>query len=116
MTFADLYILDGTNAPQVCRSVATWGRWRRSHDSALAEDEAGETVVRTSFLGVDVQVLDGRPPVTFNTEVFLAIDKGRHEHHLASEFYETYDQAMAGHRSLMASFKGVAGIIMGDKR
>lgn len=109
-----LYILDGSNAPVPCKKLETWAKWRRSHSEVLAFDEAGEAMVKTVFLGVDVQLDDG-PPVTFNSEVFLAIDHRKHQRALESRFYETYNEAMVGHLALVAAFGKVAGIIMGDK-
>lgn len=112
MSFGKLYILDGAGVPQPCPRLESWAKWRRAHPSVIAQHEAGETIVRTSFLGVDVQVLDNGPPLTFTTEVFLAIDNKKHEHTLESRFYETYEQALAGHEALVEAFSDMAGIIM----
>jgi hypothetical protein len=115
MTFGLLYILDGAGRPLPCPDIEKWAKWSRAHDRTLALNEAGETIVRTTFLGIDVQVLDDGPPVLFNSEVFLAMDHRKHEHHLASRFYETAEQATRGHLQLCEAFESVAGVIMGDK-
>jgi hypothetical protein len=115
MTFNQLYILDGAGRPLLCPNIEAWAKWSRQHDRTVAISEAGETIVRTTFLGIDVQVLDDGAPVLFNSEVFLKMDHRKHEHHLESRFYETAEQALAGHSALVEAFENVAGVIMGDK-
>lgn len=117
MTFGVLYILDGADNPVECPDPVTWARWSQSHlvRRTLAEDEAGEVVVRTVFTGIDVQVLDDGPPLLFNSEVFLTMERRLHEGTIESRFYSAYVDAMLGHVALVEAFGKVSGIIVGAK-
>jgi len=112
MPFGGFYILDGKNTPLPCRDHSTWERWARRRKKMTREDQAGEVIVQTRFLGIDCNVRDHGPPLLWNTEVFLAMDHHKHETSLDHELSSSHVDAMLTHENFVATFKEkVVGII-----
>lgn len=90
---SEYYILEGRE-PKVVDLMA-WGRWFGKADRKVANTKIGDTTVSTVFLGLDHSFGNG-PPLLFETLVFggeLADEMDR---------YETYEQAEAGHKTMVA--------------
>lgn len=90
------WILDG-HTPVPVDDVKTWARWFE-HDGLRrvghTEFEGGR--VSTVFLGLDHSFGVGEGPILFETMIF----GGPHSDY--QERYETWDEAVAGHKRAVA--------------
>ncbi len=90
----DNYILNGTTA--VCEpDLAKWSAWNRNHDKTIALDWVDDLRISTVFLGMDVSLLPGEPPLLFETMVFQG------QKILDMQRYPTWEEAQAGHGEWM---------------
>lgn len=94
------YILNG-RTPERCDDIEKFAMWYEKANRIVAKDVVGggDVLVSTVFLGFDHQWDDGEPPLLFETMIF----GGKHNETL--ERCSTWDQAVAGHASLLALAK-----------
>lgn len=83
------FILDGTKLVPVY-DLIEWATWIETN-STIATDEIGKVKVSTTFFGLDIGHVFGRPQL-FETMVF-----GGGADPYAYGRYATYDEAIAGH-------------------
>lgn len=79
-------------------TLLAWAKWWEAHDKEriVAQDTVGNSFVSTVFLGLDHNFFDKGPPLFFESLVFdgpLADTMRR---------YSTWQEAMAGHKALVA--------------
>jgi len=103
------YILDGHTPVPV--DVITWGQWFAVTERHVADDADEGTGVRVStvFLGLDHSFRDtggGGPPVLFETLVFA---DSHPEWDGRTERYATWNEALAGHRAVVAEIRAALG-------
>ena len=91
MTF---YILNAAGAPQAVHDVRTWGAWLETADRLVAQDQFGDVVVSTVFLGLDHRVGADGPPVLWETLIFGGPLDGEQRR------YTSRADAEAGHTEL----------------
>lgn len=97
------YILDGhetTLEPDLLK----WARWFKQANRRVARTTIGagepETWVSTVFLGINHNFGEG-PPLLFETMIFNG------PLHDEQERYGTWDEAVAGHKAMVAKAKAV---------
>ena len=105
------YILDGHEAvPATMREAAeAFGSYSAR---LLAETHVVDVVVSTVFLSFDHGFGFGDWPLLFETMVFATVDGARDFAGLAQWRYGSWDQANAGHASIVAALE--AGVAPGD--
>ena len=66
------YILNDKGEPVPERNVLTWGRWLKENRSArrVGEDDVGDLLISTLFLGLDHNYDTEGPPILWETMVF----------------------------------------------
>jgi hypothetical protein len=82
--------------PVACPDLMTWARWMETADRHVRLTEQDEVTVSTVFLGLDHGWNDNKPPVLFETMVFINESGGDMER------YATWDEAEAGHARWVA--------------
>ena len=92
------YMLDADHNPYEADDLMDWAKAFEECDRRVGDDEVGEVRVSTIFLALDHSFGSG-PPLLFETMVF-----GPESHPLVGEMdrYETWDQAEAGHKAMLA--------------
>lgn len=82
-----------------------WARWmelsRADNSFRVAETMVGDLWVSTVFLGLDHRFVGDGPPIVFETMVF----SGEHGYDENMARYCTYDEALDGHNTLVASLR-----------
>jgi hypothetical protein len=103
---AEYFVLDGHTA--VPSDLLTWAKFFEAGDNraVASADFGGDAVVSTVFLGLNHAYLPDAPPLLFETMVFAdaypAIDQEQRR-------YTTWDEAMRGHRAIVAEIASVLG-------
>jgi len=96
------YTLDENGNPIPVSDVLAWARWSETADRVVARDELpGGMLVSTLFLGLDHNLLGGRP-LLFETMVFA----GKWSD-IWTERYSTRDEALAGHARALARLEEI---------
>lgn len=85
--------------PDICK----WAEWYASHDRHVGKDEVGDQGVSTVFLGIDHGF--GSTPQWFETMVFGGLNDEYQER------YQTYAEALAGHKRIVESVKSGAKLV-----
>jgi hypothetical protein len=63
------YILNENNEPVECDDLFAWAAWLQTASLRIAEDQIGESMVSTVFLGLD-HSFGGDKPLLYETMVF----------------------------------------------
>ena len=104
---SDKYILNANGEPEPCEDLIEWAMFMEHGNRTVARDR-DETqgpdgpYVSTVFLGFDMGLLPGRPPVLFETMVF----GGPLHHH--QRRYSTLQDALAGHQAVCRDVSAAA--------
>ena len=102
------YGLDG-HKPFPMYTTEEYIGWRKQHPlediswRRVGLTDADSCSISTVFLMMDHGMLDGSPPVLFETMVFCDHEVVVHEHDLQMERYCTWDTAEEGHAVMVAS-------------
>ncbi len=93
------FILDEHNVPIAEPSLHKWSAWHSTHEDrvCIGHEKVGKKTVSTRFFGTDTAGLR----CMFETMVFA-------DHlpiHAMTRRYETYDEAVAGHRETIERIK-----------
>jgi hypothetical protein len=99
------YVLDKHNNPKPV-SAERWAFSFSRRSRRVARDSIGGVDVSTVFLGLDHNFGRHGPPLLFETMAF----DGREE--LMCQRYATWDEAVAGHREIVAFCKAKADVAL----
>lgn len=91
------YVLNSEMVPVPTINIVDWFMWIDAHRK-LFSTQIGKVLISTAFLGCDCSYGDG-PPMLFETMVFWE-DEGDGE----KMRYETFEQALEGHRDFIARY------------
>lgn len=94
------YILNPDHSISSTEDVIEWGRWFEGDPNKriVAQEQVGEALVSTVFLGIDHNFLNkGYPPILFETMVFRGEKGGEMDR------YATWDEAVEGHERMCAT-------------
>ena len=101
------YILDKDKNVIGTNDVNKWGEFFESAGRILAQDEIGDHLVSTVFIGIDHNFSDSGPPIVFETMVFKR-DKSNLGS-LGKDVYQsrcaTWAEAVAMHKEAVALVK-----------
>ncbi len=64
-----LEILDADGNPVAEPDVVKWAEWFQSADRCVAQEQVGDALISTIFLGVNHNFTDG-PPIVWETMIF----------------------------------------------
>lgn len=97
MTDLRYHVLNERHELVEAADVGEWGRFFQSGDRRVGKDEIGDAEVSTVFLGIDHGW--GDKHLWFETMIFGG------EHDQASWRYETWDEAIVGHRRVVTALR-----------
>lgn len=92
------YKLDVDHNIVDCEDVREWAEWFEHNrtERIVRQDEIGDVLVSTVFLGIDHAFGHSDRPVLFETMIFGGAQNGYQNR------YETWEQAVAGHNLAIA--------------
>ena len=99
------FILEGLEVKEVDVSthegLIAWAVWFEEHhkERIVAQEQVGNVLVSTVFLGIDHEWDNRRPPLIFETIAF-GLEKEQW-----SDRYSTFAEAMIGHAGTVARIK-----------
>lgn len=94
---SDKYILEN-GQPVPCNDLPEWAQQFGSAERVIAQDQLGDVLVSTVFLGLD-HSFGGAVPILYETMIF----GGPHDGY--QERYATRDDAEAGHKVALAKVR-----------
>jgi len=72
---SDTFILNEQGEPVPEPDLMKWGRWFETSKRSVAQDEIGDALVSTVFLGLD-HAFGGGPPILWKTMIFGGVHDG----------------------------------------
>jgi len=87
------FILDADGRTPIPCQYWEWVHFFENENRLLAEDRIGPYLISTYFVGMNERILPGRPPLIFESTLFI------NDTSFCEAKYSTYEQAMAGHKS-----------------
>jgi hypothetical protein len=129
----DRFILNDAGEPVVEPDLLKWGRWFETGERQVAQDEIGEVMVSTVFLGIDhgfgFLIGKGGPPILWETMVFGAPeprqlfgrermvhpDLGEAFDALSQRRYASRVEALQGHAEVVAAVHRLRALLPGGR-